>query len=221
MARRKEKAAQHAGKQPLLLPAKLAPRTVAAPPPLAAHAVDQDQCRKAIDALVANVKRQHAKREATELIETDDRLDLVITLKRMAPREKTMPIRLYVATPSLAFRHTLTRIIDLSRTRPSTRAPSQSASSPRTRNDSTRTSSQTGRSPLSQRSSVLPSSRERSEPAPALPVHCSLPAQFKPFEARRQLLRDHDLFLADDNIIPMLPKLLGKQWIEAKKCVHA
>ena len=44
-----------------------------------------------------------------------------------------------------------------------------------------------------------------------------LKGKFAPFEARRQLAGEHDLFLADDRIIPMLPKLLGKQWLEAKK----
>lgn len=33
------------------------------------------------------------------------------------------------------------------------------------------------------------------------------------------LLKENDLFLADDRIIPLLPKLLGSKWFEAKKCV--
>ncbi|KAF8318947.1 ribosomal protein L1 [Clavulina sp. PMI_390] len=44
-----------------------------------------------------------------------------------------------------------------------------------------------------------------------------LKGKFKPFEARRQLLQDHDLFLADDRVVPMLPKLLGKIFFTAKK----
>ena len=34
--------------------------------------------------------------------------------------------------------------------------------------------------------------------------------RYKSFESRRQLLSEHDLFLADDRIITRLPKLLGK-----------
>ena len=44
-----------------------------------------------------------------------------------------------------------------------------------------------------------------------------LKGKFRPFEARRQLLQDHDLFLADDRVVPMLPKLLGKIFFNAKK----
>ncbi|KAG8700180.1 hypothetical protein FRC08_004861 [Ceratobasidium sp. 394] len=44
-----------------------------------------------------------------------------------------------------------------------------------------------------------------------------LKGKFKPFEARRQLLKAHGLFLADDRVVPLLPKLLGKMFFEAKK----
>lgn len=37
-----------------------------------------------------------------------------------------------------------------------------------------------------------------------------LRAKFKSFESRRQLAREHDIFLADDRIIPSLPQTLGK-----------
>jgi ribosome biogenesis protein UTP30 len=44
-----------------------------------------------------------------------------------------------------------------------------------------------------------------------------LKGKFKPFEARRLLLKEHGLFLADERVIPLLPTLLGKKWFEAKK----
>jgi ribosome biogenesis protein UTP30 len=44
-----------------------------------------------------------------------------------------------------------------------------------------------------------------------------LKGKFAPFEARRQLMNEHDVFLADDRIIPMLPKLLGKKWMQDRK----
>ncbi|KAF6755760.1 ribosomal protein L1p/L10e family-domain-containing protein [Ephemerocybe angulata] len=43
-----------------------------------------------------------------------------------------------------------------------------------------------------------------------------LKGKFKPFEARRALLKENGMFLADERIIPLLPKLLGKKWFEAK-----
>jgi len=44
-----------------------------------------------------------------------------------------------------------------------------------------------------------------------------LKGKYKPFETRRQLLRENGLFLADERVVPMLPKLLGKMFFEAKK----
>ena len=47
-----------------------------------------------------------------------------------------------------------------------------------------------------------------------------LKGKFKPFEARRMLLKENGLFLADDRVIPLLPKLLGKAFFNAKKYVR-
>ncbi len=44
-----------------------------------------------------------------------------------------------------------------------------------------------------------------------------LKGKFKAYDARRQLLADHDVFLADDRITPLLPALLGKKFFDAKK----
>ncbi|KAJ7041271.1 ribosomal protein L1p/L10e family-domain-containing protein [Mycena alexandri] len=44
-----------------------------------------------------------------------------------------------------------------------------------------------------------------------------LKGKFKPYEARRMLLKENGMFLADERIVPLLPKLLGTKWFEAKK----
>lgn len=41
--------------------------------------------------------------------------------------------------------------------------------------------------------------------------------EYKPFEAKRQLARSYDLFLADNRIVAFLPSLLGKKMLQAKK----
>jgi hypothetical protein len=46
-----------------------------------------------------------------------------------------------------------------------------------------------------------------------------LKGKFKSFEARRALLRENALFLADERVIPLLPRLLGKIFFTAKKFV--
>lgn len=44
-----------------------------------------------------------------------------------------------------------------------------------------------------------------------------LKGKFRPYEARRLLMKENGLFLADKRVIPLLPKLLGVKWFEAKK----
>ena len=41
--------------------------------------------------------------------------------------------------------------------------------------------------------------------------------RYKSFESRRQLLREHDVFLADDRIITRLPEMLGKVFYKGAK----
>ncbi|XP_077210317.1 uncharacterized protein LOC143845791 [Tasmannia lanceolata] len=44
-----------------------------------------------------------------------------------------------------------------------------------------------------------------------------LRSDYKPFEAKRKLCESHDLFFADERIIHLLPKLLGKEFFKKKK----
>ncbi|TBU25524.1 ribosomal protein L1p/L10e family-domain-containing protein [Dichomitus squalens] len=44
-----------------------------------------------------------------------------------------------------------------------------------------------------------------------------LKGKWKPFEARRLLLKENGLFLADERVVPLLPNLLGKIFFKAKK----
>lgn len=44
-----------------------------------------------------------------------------------------------------------------------------------------------------------------------------LKGKYGPYDARRQLAGDYGLFLADDSVIPLLPKLLGKAFFKSKK----
>ncbi|TCD65502.1 hypothetical protein EIP91_002550 [Steccherinum ochraceum] len=44
-----------------------------------------------------------------------------------------------------------------------------------------------------------------------------LKGKFKGFEERRMLLKENELFLADERVIPLLPALLGSKFFKAKK----
>lgn len=41
--------------------------------------------------------------------------------------------------------------------------------------------------------------------------------EFKSHEAKRQLCDSYDFFLADDRVLPALPKVLGKAFFQKKK----
>ncbi|KAH8085941.1 ribosomal protein L1p/L10e family-domain-containing protein [Cristinia sonorae] len=44
-----------------------------------------------------------------------------------------------------------------------------------------------------------------------------LKGKFKGFEEKRMLLKENGMFLADERVVPLLPKLLGKAFFKAKK----
>lgn len=44
-----------------------------------------------------------------------------------------------------------------------------------------------------------------------------LKTDYRPFEAKRKLCDSYDMFLADKRVVPLLPKLLGKQFFKKKK----
>lgn len=46
-----------------------------------------------------------------------------------------------------------------------------------------------------------------------------LKGKFRGFEERRQLLAAHGLFLVDDRVAALMPKLLGSMWFKTKKSV--
>ncbi|KAJ3303778.1 hypothetical protein HDV03_003555 [Kappamyces sp. JEL0829] len=45
--------------------------------------------------------------------------------------------------------------------------------------------------------------------------------KFKPFEAKRQLRASYDLFVADDRVLELLPRILGKTFFSKKNTVKA
>lgn len=44
-----------------------------------------------------------------------------------------------------------------------------------------------------------------------------LKTDYRPFEAKRKLCDSYDMFFADNRIVPLLPRLLGKQFFKKKK----
>ncbi|GAA93937.1 uncharacterized protein L969DRAFT_92158 [Mixia osmundae IAM 14324] len=169
--------------QKLFTPAKLVPLPPVNPPALSELPIDQEQCRKALDALLAFHARKRQSGGSSDLLETEEILSLVISLKKMTPRDRHMPVRIPLAAPLLDPRQSPVCLL--------VKDPQREY-----------------KDMLEEKNITFISRVVGVE---------KLKGKFKPFEARRQLMREYDLFLADDRIVPMLPKLLGRNWLEAKK----
>ena len=82
---------------PLFKPASVKPREVAPVPSFASLPVEEAQCEKALKALLAHVAKVQEKREQEDLLgEQEEKVFLVIGLKKAAKREIHKPIRLCV-----------------------------------------------------------------------------------------------------------------------------
>lgn len=83
---------------PLFKPASVKPRVVAEVPALSTLPVDEQQCEKALKALLAHVAKVQEKREQEDLLgEQEEKVFLVVGLKKAAKREIHKPIRLCVS----------------------------------------------------------------------------------------------------------------------------
>ncbi|KAM0751162.1 ribosomal protein L1, partial [Meredithblackwellia eburnea MCA 4105] len=84
----------------LVLPPSLKPKPAPQTPSWDSLGVDKDQCSKALTALLAHVEKLQQKREKEDLLgEQEEKLFLVVGLKRQAKREVHMPIRLPLPHP--------------------------------------------------------------------------------------------------------------------------
>lgn len=82
---------------PLFKPASIKPREVKPVPALSTLPVDEAQCEKALKALLGHVAKVQEKREQEDLLgEQEEKVFLVVGLKKAAKREVHKPIRLCV-----------------------------------------------------------------------------------------------------------------------------
>ncbi|RWW74339.1 hypothetical protein BHE74_00017720 [Ensete ventricosum] len=73
------------------------------------------------------------------------------------------------------------------------------------------------RSPSASASALLDRARELSLSVDAAIGLSSLRSDYRPYEARRRLCDSHNLFFADRRIIPLLPRLIGKEFFRKRK----
>ncbi|KAF9617871.1 hypothetical protein IFM89_039090 [Coptis chinensis] len=145
---------------------------------------------KAVDALLKYNKSQ-AKNQKAQLLEHDDFIYLILTLKKIPSKGRTNPYKIPLPSPFHPFDSSeeLCLIID-DRSKTKFSLTSEAA----------KKKVQAENIPVSK---VLKFSKLKSD--------------YKPFEAKRKLCTSYDMFFADKRIIPLLPRQLGKEFFKKKK----
>lgn len=164
--------------------------------------VSVKQCKRAVTALLEYALKQQQKREENELLPgKEEYIWLQVSVKRVHAEAKLKPRRMCV---NLQFCISL-RLYNSSPVKYPLVDPRDSAICLITKDP------QREYKDLLEQAGVKFISR-------VVGVE-KLKGKFKPFEARRALLRENELFLADERVIPLLPRLLGKIFFTAKKYV--
>ncbi|GLJ48803.1 hypothetical protein SUGI_1029160 [Cryptomeria japonica] len=156
-----------------------------APPP-----VKQERIEKAVDALMKWVKSQ-PKYQKPQLLEHDEFLYMIVTLKKIPAKERTNPYKIRMPNPlfSLDGSQEICLIINDGEKRTS------------------RVSSEFAKAKI----------KEESLPISKVLKYSKLKTDYKPFEAKRKLCGSYDMFMADRSVIPLLPRHLGKTFFKKKK----
>ncbi|KAJ0989003.1 hypothetical protein J5N97_007359 [Dioscorea zingiberensis] len=155
-----------------------------APP---ASRVSREAAGRAVDALL-NWMRTQAKHRKAQLLEHDDLLYLVLTLKKIPHKARIkayrIPLPHHLHDPSST---SACLIVDDRLKAHLTAAAAKDIA----------------------RSLALPVSE--------VITLSQLRSDYRPYEARRRLCDSHDLFFADRGVIPLLPRLIGKHFFKKKK----
>jgi len=153
-------------------------------------AVDDALVCKAVDALLKWSATQK-QREKAQLLEDEQLLYVVVALKKIPDRSRTNPYRIPLPHPIYPIDGTQEICLIVS-----DREKSQKS--------------------IKSKEAKLKIAEEKLPIAKVIPLS-KLKTDYFSFEAKRKLCGSYDLFLADDRVLPALPKLLGKTFFKKKK----
>uniref|UniRef100_A0A5B6YKH1 Putative Ribosomal L1 domain-containing protein 1 n=1 Tax=Davidia involucrata TaxID=16924 RepID=A0A5B6YKH1_DAVIN len=158
------------------------------PPSSATSRVSPDTIQRAVNALL-KWNNSKSKTQKPQLLEQDDFMYLILTLKKIPPKGRTNPHKIPLLHP-LHSPHDSSELCLIIDDRPKSKLTSEDAKKKIKSEDI----------PISK---VLKLSKLRSD--------------YRPFEAKRKLCDSYNMFFADKRVVPLLPKLLGKQFYKKKK----
>ncbi|CAK8534783.1 unnamed protein product [Lathyrus sativus] len=157
-------------------------------PEVALESSKVETISKAVDSLL----KWHKSRLETEkpkLFEDEEFVYLVLTLKKIPSNGRVNPHKIPIPHPLLSPSSEQCLIIDDRANKPA-----------RLTKDEAQKKIQSESIPIAK---VLKLSK--------------LTTDYRPFEAKRKLCNSYDLFFADKTIVPLLPRLLGKQFFKKRK----
>ncbi|XP_058780383.1 putative ribosome biogenesis protein C8F11.04 isoform X2 [Vicia villosa] len=152
----------------------------------------EDSKVEAITKAVDSLLKWHKSRSETEkpkLFEEEDFIYLVLTLKKIPTNGRVNPHKIPIPHSLLSPSSEQCLIIDDRANKPA-----------RLTKDEAKKKIQSESIPISK---ILKLSK--------------LTTDYRPFEAKRKLCNSYDLFFADKTVVPLLPRLLGKQFFKKRK----
>ncbi|XP_018481031.1 uncharacterized protein LOC108852039 [Raphanus sativus] len=171
--------------------------TTTAPSPPPQHPEQQQQLAqtsrvnpKTVDAAVTALlkwRTEKSKTEKPQLLEQDEFVYLIVTLKKIPQTNRTKPHLIPLPHPLIDSSPELCLIID---DRPKSGLTKEDA----------RKKIESDNVPIAK---ILKLSK--------------LKPDYKAFESKRKLCDSYEMFLADRRVIPLLPRLIGKKFFETKK----
>ncbi|XP_021892264.1 ribosomal L1 domain-containing protein 1-like [Carica papaya] len=151
--------------------------------------VSPQTVEKAISALL-KWRDSKSKSQNPQLLEQDDFIYLIVTLKKIPQTGRTNPHKILLPHPPISTIEETSEFCLIIDDRSKSRI-TKDAAVKKIKADNIRISK------------VLKLSK--------------LKTDYRPFEAKRKLLDSYDVFFADKGVIPLLPRLLGKQFFKKKK----
>lgn len=149
--------------------------------------VREAQVRRAVKALLRHLEVKAKAAGAAQLFDEDETMNLVVTLKKVPRKAKTNPYRIEVPNPMYTLEGQEICLF-------------------------VKDKEGEGHKEAKKRIAM----GERCGVTKVLGLS-KLRANYKPFEAKRKLCNSYDLFLCDERVLPLLPKLLGKTFFKKKR----
>uniref|UniRef100_A0A0D6R200 Ribosomal protein L1 n=1 Tax=Araucaria cunninghamii TaxID=56994 RepID=A0A0D6R200_ARACU len=155
--------------------------------PGAPSRVSKDRIGKAVDALLKWVRSQ-PKYQKPQLLEHDELLYMVVTLKKIPDKGRVNPFKITIPHSLFPLDGSQEICLIINDKKNGVRSDVAKAKV-----------------------------KEEGLPVSKVLKYSKVKTDYKPFEAKRKLCGSYDMFMADKSVVPLLPKYLGKTFFRAKK----